>query len=182
MESNLGLWDMPGSIPCLRYLGPVLEIDLGQAFWSGCSRGCSGPACTVSTQLGPPHPVSGHRKSRSPVYKKRLPRCGPKDEGGLAPWRPTAEAARSRCLAISRIDEPDAIPREMSSRSNRVRAKRERRTAGGIPPRGNNKLRIELCGLSNARPISCSVSPAFHLLQMSLFSIAESPNRFPGFI
>jgi uncharacterized membrane protein YoaK (UPF0700 family) len=35
--------------------------------------------------------------------------------------RPTVEAARSRCLAISRNDEPDAIPREMSSRSDRVR-------------------------------------------------------------
>jgi hypothetical protein len=95
----------------------------------------------------------------------------------------TVEAARSRCLAISRIDEPDAIPREMSSRSGRVRARRERRrTAGGIPPRGNNKQRMEVCGLSKARPISCSVSPAFHRLQISLFSIADSPNRFPGFI
>jgi hypothetical protein len=91
--------------------------------------------------------------------------------------------ARSRCLAISRIDEPDAIPREMSSRSDRRRARGERRrTAGGIPPRGNNKQRIEVCGLSKARPISCSVAAAFHRLQMSLFSIADSPNRFPGFI
>jgi len=48
--------------------------------------------------------------------------------------RPTVEAARSRCLAISRIDEPEAIPREMSSRSPGVRATRERRRAlGGIP-------------------------------------------------
>src|SRR5580693_6724245 len=104
---------------------------------------------------------------------------------GRPPWRvtsrPTVEAARSRCLAISRIDEPEAIPREMSSRSVRVRASRERRRAlGGIPPRGNNKQRRELCGLSKARPISCSVCPAFHRRQISFFSIAESPNRCPG--
>jgi hypothetical protein len=72
---------------------------------------------------------------------------------GRPPWRvtsrPTVEAARSRRLAISRMDEPEAIPREMSSRSARVRASRERRRAlGGIPPRGNNKQRMELCGLS----------------------------------
>jgi len=108
-------------------------------------------------------------------------------QAGHPPWcvtsRPTVEDARSRCLAISRIDEPDAIPPEMSSRSDRVRATRERRrTAGGIPPRGNNKQRMEVCRLSKARPISCSVSPAFHRLQISLFSIADSPNRLPGFI
>jgi hypothetical protein len=76
-----------------------------------------------------------------------------------------------------------AIPREMSSRSARVRASRERRRAlGGIPPRGNNKQRMELCGLSKARPISCSVCPAFHRRQISFFSIAESPNRCPDLI
>src|SRR6266436_6716965 len=71
---------------------------------------------------------------------------------GRPPWRVisrlTVEAARSRPLAISRIDEPEAIPRETSSRSARVRASWERRrAAGGIPPRGNNKQRIQLCGL-----------------------------------
>src|SRR5271154_6616900 len=47
----------------------------------------------------------------------------------------TVDAARLRLVAISRIDEPDAIPREMSPRSVRVSACGERRpTAGTIPP------------------------------------------------
>src|SRR4029077_14620382 len=93
----------------------------------------------------------------------------------------TVEAARSRRRAISRIDEPEAIPREMSSRSASVSANRERRrAAGGMPPRGNNTARIQLCGLSKRRPISCSDCPAFQRLQTSRFSIAESPNRIPG--
>jgi hypothetical protein len=76
--------------------------------------------------------------------------------------RLTVEAVRSKCLAISRIDEPEAIPREMSSRSARERANRERqRSAGAIPPRGNNRQRMQLCGLPKARPISCNDCPAF---------------------
>src|SRR6185437_9525128 len=43
----------------------------------------------------------------------------------------------------------------------------------------NKTARIQLCGLSNARPIACSDCPAFHRLQISRFSIAESPNRTP---
>jgi len=104
---------------------------------------------------------------------------------GRPPWRATSrhteQAARSRPRAISRIEQPEAIPREMSSRSAKVSAHRERRrAAGGIPPRGNNTARMQLCGLSKARPISCSDSPAFQRLQTSRFSIAESPNRIPG--
>src|ERR1700719_436686 len=41
---------------------------------------------------------------------------------------------------------------------------------------------MELGVLSKARPISCSDSPAYQRLQTSRFSIAESPNRFPGLI
>jgi hypothetical protein len=48
-------------------------------------------------------------------------------------------------LAIARIDEPEAIPREMSSRSAKVSARPERRrAAGAIPPRGNNTQRMQL--------------------------------------
>ncbi len=62
----------------------------------------------------------------------------------------------------------------------RVRARRERRrTAGGIPPRGNNKQRMELWGLSKARPISCSVCPAFHRRQISVFCDRRKPKPFP---
>ena len=65
-------------------------------------------------------------------------------------------------------------------RGEAASAQRERRrSAGGIPPRGNNTARIQLCGFSKARPISCSDSPAFQRLQTSRFSIAESPNRIP---
>jgi len=91
------------------------------------------------------------------------------------------EAARSSRRAISRSGQSEAIPREMSSRSASVSASRERRrAAGGMPPRGNNTERMQLGGLSKARPISCSDCPAFHRLQTSRFSIAENPNRCPG--
>ena len=93
------------------------------------------------------------------------------------------EAARSSRRAISRSGESEAIPREMSSRSASVSASRERRrAAGGMPPGGNHTERMQLCGLSKARPISCGDCPAFHRLQTSRFSIAERPNRCPGLI
>lgn len=42
---------------------------------------------------------------------------------------------RQNELAAARIDEPEAIPREISSRSVRVSARSaRRRTAGTIPP------------------------------------------------
>src|ERR1700678_2682364 len=48
-----------------------------------------------------------------------------------------------------------------------------------MPPRGNNTERMQLCGLSKARPISCSDSPAVQRLQTSRFSIEESPSLIP---
>jgi hypothetical protein len=70
-------------------------------------------------------------------------------------------------------------PREISSRSARVRARRERRrTTGAIPPRGNNKQRMEVCGLSKARPISCNDCPDFHRFQISVLCVGESLDRF----
>jgi hypothetical protein len=47
----------------------------------------------------------------------------------------------------------------------------KRRAAGGIPPPGNNTARMQLCGLSKARPISCSDCPAFHRLQTQMVSL-----------
>src|SRR5208282_369739 len=41
---------------------------------------------------------------------------------------------------------------------------------------------MEECSLPKARPISCSVCPAFQRRHTSIFCSAESPNRFPGFI
>jgi hypothetical protein len=47
----------------------------------------------------------------------------------------TVDTARFRPLAMIRIEQPLAIPREMSSRSAKVSARRERRRiAGAIPP------------------------------------------------
>jgi hypothetical protein len=54
--------------------------------------------------------------------------------------RPTVDTGRCNPLAIPRIDEPDAIPREMSSRSSGVSVCNERRRTGGaILPRFDNK-------------------------------------------
>jgi hypothetical protein len=84
---------------------------------------------------------------------------------------------------LSRIDEPEAIPREMSSRSAKVSARTERRrAAGAIPPLGNNTQRMQLCGLPQARPISCNDSPAFHRLQTSALCAADSLDCFPSLI
>jgi hypothetical protein len=50
------------------------------------------------------------------------------------------EPARCKLLAISRIDKPEAMPREISSRSASVWVLAERRrTAGAIPPCCDNK-------------------------------------------
>src|ERR1700746_1303937 len=71
----------------------------------------------------------------------------------------------------------------MPSRSASVSASRERRrAAGGMPPRGNNTERMQLCGFSKGGPISVRDVPHFPRLKTSLFSIAESPNRCPGLI
>jgi|HubBroStandDraft_6_1064221.scaffolds.fasta_scaffold314830_1 hypothetical protein len=116
-------------------------------------------------------------------------------DGGSSATRKSARATsantsllaamfRNLCFAASlRIGRPEAIPREMSSRSAGVSGSRERRrAAGGMPPRGSNTEPIQLCGVSNARPISCSDCPAFHRLQTSPFSSSERPNRCPGFM
>src|ERR1700761_7654981 len=66
--------------------------------------------------------------------------------------RLTVDTGRCNPLPISRIDEPDAIPREMSSRSDRVSVRGERRRAAGtIPPRCVNKNRMEPWPLPKAR-------------------------------
>jgi len=100
-----------------------------------------------------------------------------------APVRRDSEHAEKRRYSSCEGNgiKVEAIPREISSRSVRVSTSRERRRArGGMPPRGSNTARMQLCGLSNARPISCSVCPTFQLLQTPRFSIAEIPNRIHG--
>ena len=66
-------------------------------------------------------------------------------------------------LAISRIDKPEAIPRECLLARPDVSASRERRRAtGGMPPRGSNTARIALCDTSrrSARFHAASVRPS----------------------
>ena len=89
--------------------------------------------------------------------RKAESQAWPSATGGRPPWREISrlivEAARSSRRAISRSGEPEAIPRDIFSRSPRVSARRQRRrAAGGILPRGNNKHRRELCGLSKGAP------------------------------
>src|SRR6266852_5223780 len=103
------------------------------------------------------------------------------------PWRATSrltvDATRSRRLAISRIDEPQASPREISSRSRSVSARSERRrTAGTNPPYRDTRQRMEECSLPKARPLSCNDCPAVQRRHMSPFCAAESPNRLPWII
>ncbi len=103
---------------------------------------------------------------------------------GRPPWRATSrltvDAARCNSLAISRIYEPEAIPREMSSRSASVSVPSERRRAvGTIPPRCVNRNRIEPWPFPKAWPISCNDSPAFQRRHMSVLCSAESLSRFP---
>src|SRR5208282_503841 len=103
--------------------------------------------------------------------------------GARPPWRATSrltvDAARSRPLAISRIDEPQAIPREMSSRSASVSVRSDRRRAAGtIPPCCSTRKRMDECPLPNARPISCNDCPAFQRDHISVLCVAESRDRF----
>src|SRR5260370_21606061 len=78
------------------------------------------------------------------------------------------------------MDEPEAIPREMSSRSASVSVRGERRRAAGtIPPRCVSKNRMEPWPLPKVRPISCNDSPAFQRRHMSIRCSAESLSRFP---
>jgi hypothetical protein len=37
---------------------------------------------------------------------------------------------------------------------------------------------MDVCGLSNTRPISCNDCPAFHRFQISVFCVGESLDRF----
>src|SRR3984885_12348895 len=81
------------------------------------------------------------------------------------------------------MDEPEARPREISSRSASVRVRSERRrTAGTIPPCCDNKKWIEPWSLPKARPISSNDSPGFQRRQISVFYAEERPYRLPTLI
>src|SRR5580700_2991319 len=88
------------------------------------------------------------------------------------PWRATSrftvELARLRCWAMTRMEQPLAIPREMSSRSANVSARPERRRTGGaIPPCRANRKWMTCLSLPSARPIAFNDCPAFQRLHIS---------------
>jgi hypothetical protein len=88
---------------------------------------------------------------------------------------------QASCNLTKRQSRSDPSRNILSLRQLSERRER-RRAAGAMPPRGTSKHRIELWGLSKARPISCSDCPDFQRLQILLFSTSENPNRFPGLI
>jgi hypothetical protein len=68
------------------------------------------------------------------------------------PLRLTVDAARASILAIARTDWPSTMPRDISSRSAIVNAKRERcRASGMIPPLGLKCPKMQEDGLPKAR-------------------------------
>jgi hypothetical protein len=80
--------------------------------------------------------------------------------------------------AIWRIVVPAAMPREISSRSVKVRASRERRRlAGAIPPLRATTPKIDAACLPKALPISLNDWPFFHRSHSSAFRSADSPGR-----
>jgi hypothetical protein len=71
-------------------------------------------------------------------------------------------------IIIARTDWPSTMPREISSRSAIVSARRDRRRAGGmIPPLGLKCAKIQEDGLPKARLIDFRPSPFFHRSQSS---------------
>jgi hypothetical protein len=73
--------------------------------------------------------------------------------------------------AICRIDTLASMPREISSRSETLRAREERCPfAGAMPPCRTTTLKIEAACLPRARPISLNDCPFFHRFHNSALS------------
>jgi hypothetical protein len=88
-------------------------------------------------------------------------------------WRSERSAARANILAIARTDWPSTMPRDISSRSAIVSARRGRRRAGGmIPPLGLKCAKLQEDGLPKARPIDFRPSPFFQRSQSSALCAA----------
>jgi hypothetical protein len=93
--------------------------------------------------------------------------------------RLTVEGARANASAIDRSDRPATRPREISSRSAKLSASRDRRRVGGlIPPLGHICAKTLECDLPKARAIASRPSPFFHRLQSSALSAAVYIVRF----
>jgi len=91
---------------------------------------------------------------------------------------PVIRLRKTQDTPISRIDWPSARPREISSRSDRLRAKRERRRGeGSMPPLDERTKWIEPRCFASARAMSFSDCPRLHRSQSSFFCEVESPGR-----
>jgi hypothetical protein len=92
--------------------------------------------------------------------------------------RLTVDAGRPSMRAIERSDRPAARLREISSRSVKVSASRDRRRAGGlIPPLGERWLKTHELGLPITRPIALSPSPLRQRSHSSALCAAVNPTR-----
>ena len=82
--------------------------------------------------------------------------------------------ARPSRVAMERIDSPDTIAREISSRSANVSAIAARdRCAGRNPPVSASIRWIDEWARSKSLPISCSVQPRFQRSHISAFWVSE---------
>src|SRR5580704_7893894 len=92
--------------------------------------------------------------------------------------RLTVDTARCKHLAMARSDWPEAIPREMSSRSAKVSTRGERRRAGGaIPPWRANRKWMTCLSLPSTRPIAFNDCPAFQRSHISARWAEDSFHR-----
>jgi hypothetical protein len=104
--------------------------------------------------------------------------------GRLAPplrvtSRDTVDGERSSRLAMPRSDSPEDRPREISSRSAKVRQRTLRVcSGGGIPPLERRKPKTDPGGFPSTLLIALNDSPAFHRSHMSARSRAGIP-RLP---
>ena len=115
---------------------------------------CCGGRMTIIETFGrwrqpraPPHATAPTGSSPS------LTRHGLRSPQAAKP--PLRRMPHGAPFAMARIEQPLAIPREMSSRSARVSAPRERRRADGtIPPWRANRKWMTCLSLPSARPIA----------------------------
>ena len=112
--------------------------------------------------------------ARSSARVARYPRRPPLPATSRLIVEPARPRSRPSCLK----ECPSTRPREISSRSLRLRDPDLRdRGIGAKPPFAATTPNTEAACLPNARPISLSVSPAFQRRQSSAFCSCDKPGR-----
>ena len=142
--------------------------------------------------LGRPVPLEpGGNKLPQPPMRRQLTPLGAQSpipgllvrrRGTVPPLRCssrlTVDGARLSLAAIERSDAPTAAPREISSRSDKLSARLERRRGTGrMPPCGRRCAKIDDEVLPNTRPISFRPSPRCQRSQISALSDALKYRR-----